>query len=236
MSVEPEKPPESPLFDSTLKALRFAFNAGEAYYIASPTMNVMMAEAKVKKPRRVKGKPHPDDFQPEAKARGPRPLAQPGEALQGLNKAGQAGFILQTCLRLDIRHYSILQARFTINSTPCSCGSPCCRGSRTVPRWASAITQLCAILKESGDVLKAPGKRGLSTDPTLRRMIVERFFWQGEGNPPSVAALARIARVSPITAAKHAEWIETYLDQEEMEAGLQVQALFDQTGVTGLIL
>jgi hypothetical protein len=81
-------------------------------------------------------------------------------------------------------------------------------------------------------VVKAPGKRGLSTEPTLRRLLVERYFLE---NSVSTAKLARIAKISNITAAKHDAWITSYLEQEETEARLQIAGVFDQEGVTGLI-
>ena len=221
---------EQVAFDSVVKALVFAFNASDSYYIASPVMNKAMAEAPVKKKRAKKGAKQVQDE--EIKPRPSPPPMQPGERLRGLNKAMQAGFILQLVRRLEPHHADILAACYTHPTNPCQCQSPCCQGFRPTPRWRDAITRICEHLKETGDVVKAPGKRGLSTEPTLRRLLVERYFLD---NGVSTAKLARIAKISNITAAKHDEWITTYLEQEETEARLQIAGVFDQEGVTGLI-
>jgi hypothetical protein len=167
---------DHPLFDSAIKALVFAFNAAEAYYIASPTMNTMMAAVPNKPTRRSKAlmKQLASD-QPDgpSKARPSPPPAQPGELLRGLNKAAQAGFILKQICRLEPVHYRVLEARFTRPAAPCACRSSCCQGWKPTLRWSGAIVALCELLKESGDITKTPGKRGLSTEPRLRRMLVE---------------------------------------------------------------
>lgn len=222
--------PGSPVFDSVIKALTFAFNDPDPV-INPPTMNRMMAAVKGKEYRRAQVKPLKDGE--EARRKPSPPLPQPGEMLKGLNRAAQAGFILSQVSRLDRCHQCALEARLTRIQIPCACKSPCCRGFKISPRWSRAIDDLTEIVKDSGDVMRIPGKKGLSTDPRLRRLIIERFF-----NPAdlrSVAVLSRRAGVSSITAAKHTEWIGHYLEQTEGEALSQIAAIFDQSGITGVI-
>jgi hypothetical protein len=227
----------TPVFDSVQKALVFAFNAANSYYIASPTMNTMMAAVPVKPSRMAKRLKAAagEAGEGEIKVRPSSPPPQPGDLLRGLNKAGQAGLILHEVAKLDAAHYWVLAARCTEPTLPCDCRSLCCQGWRTTPRWDIAINKLCHILANDADITKTPGKRGLSTEPRLRRMLVERFFLEPDVKPQSIASLARIVKVSPITAAKHDGWVTGYLVEQETEAWTQIQAIFDQTGITGTL-
>ena len=92
---------------------------------------------------------------------------------------------------------------------------------------------MCHILKETGDVIKKPGSRGLSTQPDLRKAIVEEWF---TGEQASMANMARRFGISSLTVAKHKEWITTYLEQTENEAWQQIAPILDQAGITGAIL
>ena len=235
---------EKPPFDSVIKALVFAFNAGDDYYLPSPVMNRAMAETIIAKPTKKKKKKEapfidgttgealdesPDEPKP---VRGMKPPAQPGERLQGLNKAQQAGIILHTVGRLASIHKYALTAQFTKPDLKCQCQSPCCKGSKPTIRWVRAIECVCSHVKQDADILKVPGKKGLSTTPHLRRLIVERYFLQ---NGSSIAMLARRAKVSAITAAKHNEWITTYLEEACTEALIQIALLFDEQKITGFL-
>ena len=215
-------------FDSVIKALTFAFNAGEDFHIASPVMNKAMAEVKVKKSRRKVTAEAAQLLAPEPRVGGFY-TKQPGESLQGWNKAMQAGFILQVVARLDAYQVSLLAARFTRPTTPCQCQNLCCQGFRVTPRWGKALDYLCLHLKLDANIV---GKDGLSTEPFLRKLVVERYFLN---DPGSIAHLARRAKVSHITATKHANWIQEYLGKEETEAMEQIALLFDQEKITGLI-
>lgn len=222
---------DGPAFDSVERALVFAFNASDVFHVASPLMNTAMAEVKVVvKAKRGKKPPEPAPDE-ELQRKSPSTPGQPGERLRGLNKAMQAGFILQVAGRLDGCQVSVLEARYTKPSQPCQCQSQCCRGFRPTGRWVRAIKALNEYLKEQADVLKVPGKRGLSTEPLLRKLLIERYFIGGS----SAAAIAKVAKLSHITVAKHAAWIEGYLSEQETEAKLQIALLFDQEGITGLI-
>lgn len=215
-------------FDSVIKALTFAFNAGEDFHIASPVMNRAMAEIKVKKKLKKVTAEAAQLLAPEPKGGAYLPK-QPGESLKGWNKALQAGFILQVVRRLDAYQVNLLAARFIRPTAPCQCQNLCCQGFRVTPRWGKALDYLCLHLKDDANIV---GKDGLSTEPFLRKLVVERYFLN---DPSSIAHLARRAKVSHITATKHANWIQGYLEKEETEAMEQVALLFDQEKITGLI-
>lgn len=222
-----------PMFDSTRKALDFAFNADSAF-ISAPTMNQMMAAYN------NQGKPiskADEERYWEIAAEGSKTkithVPQPGQLLRKYERAAQAGFILQQVAKLDPVHQHILAARMTRQRDPCSCRSPCCSGFRYVPRWWGAMEALCDLLKDYADVLRTPGKRGLSTDPRLRWMIVEQYF--SHGKPLNFAEMGRTAEVDSMTVARHHEWISTYLNTEENRAWEEISLLFDHWGVTGLL-
>lgn len=215
-----------PAFDSTRRALIFAFNHLDAS-IPAPMMVRMMAEAQVKK------KPKKGSLA-ETLSKRSGPPANPGARLRGLDKTVQAGFILQQVGRLDHVHQNSLASRFIRPKDPCECGASCCQGFRFNRRWNQAINELCEEVKVSGNVLNVKGKKGLSTDPRLRRLLIEQFYRE-DAISWSMAHIARQAEVTPITAGLHADWIRAYLTRIEEEAMVQIDAIFDQMGITGLI-
>ena len=211
-----------PSFDSVIKALRFAFNSGLGR-IPQPSAMRTLAE-QLEHERQTKG-------------RGPEETRRRWDDgsvkhLQGLDRTAQAAFILAVVGRLDQNHQNLLAARFTNPRTDCECGSPCCRGWRMTKSWDSAVGAICLTLQTEGEVTKVPGKRGLSTEPRLRRALVEQFV---HPTGVSVRQLSLSFDLSQITVAKHSGWIGTFLDQEYQEAMTEVSLLFDQAGVTGFL-
>ncbi len=222
---------EVPLFDSVKAALEFALNAADVS-MPRPFMNKAMAEAPVKKPRKRKPKPGSGVFEvPEPEER-KRTAARQREALGGMDKSHLAGFIVSKLETLDAPQVAVLKGLVTRASDPCACRAPCCSGYRVNTRWAKAVADCCQVLKESGDVLKKPGRRGLSTQPNLRALIVSRWL---TGADYSTTALAKECDVSVVTARQHIEWITTYLEQVENEAWQQIALVFDQAGITGFM-
>lgn len=222
---------EPPLFDSPKAALVFALNADQVE-MPRPFMNKAMAEAPTKKKTKKAKKMLADHGVEEREVvrkmnTGPTPVR-----LRGFEKAAQAGFILQQFARLDQEHQVVLTGLLARAYDPCLCQRVCCSGWAVNPRWRQATTDMCLILKESGDVLKTPGKKGLSTQPALRMALVEQFFTK---RPVSVTDLAASCEVSHMTVATHRAWINGYLEQVETEAWLSIQDIFDQSGVTGFV-
>ncbi len=214
-----------PFFDSSRKALEFALNS-RASSPPGPVMNRMMAAVKVK--RRVrKGQERP----PEPVKRTPAANALP--TMLALDKAHLAGFIRAQFQRLEPEHRAALAARTLIAHLPCACGTRCCRGTYPNPEWVATVDSLCHILQHTGNVLKIKGKKGLSSQPVLRRTLVEAW---SQGLELSGRQLASMAQVSPATAAQHAEWITVYLQQTEDRGWGDLDAIFDQMGITGQLL
>lgn len=237
--LPPSRAVDNPIFDSTRKALLFAFNATDTS-IPAPVMNRVMSQISPKKVTKKALKERARalklaGLEPETvfEQLRSRPQQQPGDLLRGLDKAAQAGFILKQVAKLDPPHLNALRARLTRSREPCSCRTGCCQGWRLTWGWESAVHELNVIVKESGDVIKRKGKKGLSSAPKLRQLLIERYFTTGDGQ--STAQIARHADVSPITAGTHADWIEAYLERIENEAWYQIDAIFDQTGITGLL-
>jgi hypothetical protein len=224
-------------FDDCRAALVFALNA---HRVTPPTafMNKMMASVRVemKKPRKKrKVATMGEFFGPDAmtaeellEEERKRIKQKRGgslvrvEALRwrdGLDKHHQAGLILHHFGRLDREHQIVLSGLLIQAYDPCSCKALCCSGWRANPKWLQALEDMCTILKR---------KHG--SQPALRRMVVEAFFTKRE---LAIADLARLGKVSYVTAAKHRTTIETTLADLETAAWLQVAPIFDSAGITG---
>lgn len=217
---------EPALFDSVREALVFALNAA-VVDMPRPFMNKAMAEA----PKRKLSKKVREALGiREEETR--RMQLYPRAHFKGMDKAAQAGLILRQLEKLDLDQATCLKGRLTHAYDPCSCRAPCCSGQKRNPRWAEAVKLMCHILKETGDVLRQPGKRGLGTPPELRQIVVEAWFTQ---SACSLASIARQAGVTEVTARKHAECITTYLEQIEGEAWQNIAPILDQAGIVGEI-
>jgi hypothetical protein len=231
MPTKEKEPEEFARFDDSRAALVFALNA---HQVAVPTayMNKAMAEVKWKPKRKNKSlKALHEEEERRISTRKRHDLARISTPpLRGLEPHHQAGIILFHFKRLDKEHQVILTGLLTTPHVPCSCRRPCCRGWSATEQWSKAVREMCDILQFKGDILKAPGKKGLSSQPGLRRAVVEGFFTKRECRLTDLAALAK---VSGITAARHKEWIVTYLEQCEQEAWLSLDPIFDQAGITG---
>lgn len=229
---------EQPLFDDTRKALVFALNAIDVQ-MPRPSMTTAMAQGMKKKvPRGAKAKAAyfakaAEQREVERGALVRQAFRRKTVQLSSLEKAAQAGFIMQEFAKLDVAHQIVLTGLLVRSHSPCACRRPCCSGWARNLRWDKAVADTCLMLKESGDVLRKPGSRGLSTQPHLRKAVVEEFFTK---RPMTIVMLASIAHCSQITAAKHKAWITEYLEQSENEAWQQIAMLFDKAGITGAYL
>jgi hypothetical protein len=246
--------PETAPFDDCRKALVFALNHHQA---TPPTamMNAMMASVKIEeKKRKVKRKDRnqwavvrdyfdaiSDDsphalLEREVVKSGRRRtdlLRHPSLRHQGLSRADEAhlaGFVLHHFRRLDHVHQLVLSGLLTIPRNPCECRMPCCCGWRPVESWVAAVRGTCENLMLRADVLKQPGKKGLSSQPFLRQLLVELYYLK-EG--PTLLEIAKRSKVSTVTAAAHREWIHSYLGECESKAWSELGEVFDQAGITG---
>jgi hypothetical protein len=228
----------APLFDDTRKALVFALNAADVK-MPKPSMTTAMAEGiKKKLPRTAKARAKffakaAEQREAERDALVRAAFKRKPTKLTGEERAAQAGFILLEFQKLDAAHQVVLTGLLTRSHSPCDCRRPCCSGWARNLRWDKAVADACFMLKETGDVLRQPGKRGLSTQPHLRKAVVEEFFTK---RPITLVHLASVAHCSQMTAAKHKAWIVEYLEQTETEAWQQIAALFDAAGITGAFI
>lgn len=222
---------DQPLFTSVTEALVFALNAAQVD-MPRPFMNKAMADAPAKK-RTKKAQKAFDEATGGIREAGRKMQLYPRAHFKGMDKAGQAGFIIAKLELLEPQQCVVIKGLLTNSHDPCACRAPCCSGRRPNPRWIVAVKQMCHILKETGDVISQPGKRGLSTQPDLRQAIVEGWF---TGEEVSLAHLARRFHISNITVAKHKEWITNYLEQTETEAYQQIAPILDQAGITGALI
>lgn len=218
-----------PLFDSSRAALVFALNATKIE-MPRPSMNKEMASIKLRPPvPKTKRERKLMSLDEEEVVRKSSLLTPP---LRGIDKAAQAGFILQQFAKAEKDHRMILTGLLTRPRDPCTCNRPCCSGFRPVLRWVEAVRDTCDALACSADILKTPGKRGLSTQPVLRRLLVEQYFTK---NSTTLFDLAIAGHVSPETVAQHRTWILGYLETLEHAAWLDTDSIFDSSGITGYL-
>jgi hypothetical protein len=230
---------EAAPFDNSRKALAFAMNAHQTR-VPPPYMNQAMAEVPVKTKRaKQKALQKLRDAQTKAeeeRAAGRR-LAPGRWPASQLDKTHLAGYILHTLDALDRVHIVVLSVRLITPALPCNCGNPCCSGWRPVTRWVTAINELCELTKNralvianEGRIPGAPLKVGLSTQPELRRQIIKEWATR---RPSTVMDLARRFNLSWKSVALHRGWITEWLDTQENNAWMELDALFDRTGITG---
>lgn len=242
-----EVPQEKAPFDDARAALSFALNADQ---VTTPTayMNKAMAAVRVemkrpKKARKMEGLEWLDPATmsaPELLEMERRRLKERRggslvrvEALKfrdGMDRHHLAGLILHHFARIETEYQVVLTGLCCNAYVPCSCRSLCCSGRRPTERWLNALSEECAIIQLRADVLKVPGKKGLSSQPILRRRIVEQYFTKS--SETTLVGLAREAKVSATTAAEHREWITSYLAEAETQAWQEVMRVFDAAGIT----
>jgi len=231
---------EKPIFDSVQAALRFALNADQVT-MPRPFMNKAMAEVKVK-PKKVKKRRAGEELMNSDLVSAEELLAREQERGEqrrssdrprmptGLDAAATAGFILATLARLDLEHQAVLTGLLARPTDTCPCQRPCCRGWLFNPRHSHAVKQICHIIKETGDVTRTPGKKGLSTPPAMREAIVRDYFLGGKA---TVMDFASTGGVTLKTAAAHRAWIVQWLELTEAAAILEADAIFDSAGIVG---
>lgn len=233
------EPSEVAPFDNSRKAVRFAMNAHQAK-VPPPYMNQVMAETPYKSKaskNKALQKLRDEEAKAEAERQQGRRLGPGAWPTAGLDNVHMAGYILSLLGSLDQVHQNVLAARLTTPATPCSCGNPCCSGWRPVTRWVRAIDELCEaakrdalIIANAGQIPGAPLKLGLSTQPDLRRQIVKDWATY---RSTRIVDLAQRFNLSALWVSRHRGWLTEWLDTMEQNAWLEVDALFDRTGITG---
>jgi hypothetical protein len=152
--------------------------------------------------------------------------ARLGRGLGGLDGAAQAGMIRTELLRLRQRRRSIIIARCAIPTTPCACGTNCCRGWRENPEWGEAINDLTLYVLEEG-------LAGTVSHLRLRRAMVARYF-VGKSSLVQKLNLGEIADQCGVhrhTASAYKKAIGEYLELEEQLATYELEGLLREAGI-----
>jgi hypothetical protein len=231
MSAQPLDEKEPAPFDDSRKALVFALNA---HQVTVPTayMNKAMAAVKFEAKRKSKALKALHDaeeaFQAQKRSYSLARISTP--PLRGLNAAHQAGVILFHFRRLDAIHQTVLTGLLTKAYLPCLCRRPCCSGWTPTERWVEAVRQACETIRTEADILRAPGRKGLSSQPGLREALVKQYFTKNER---TITDLAERAGVTAVTAARHKEWVYGWMEQTEAGAWAAIEPILDQAGITG---
>lgn len=187
-----------PLFDTSRAALAFAFNYSKAG-IKAPTMNSILGEQRL-----------PADWMALPTRRDTRALD-----LSRDERAGQAGLIFVHYARLAPISRLLTMARVVPSSVRCECHRPCCSGWKNHPDWEAAVDAICVYLRDIA-IVHQSGKRGLSSQPLLRRAVVENFF-----DPKRLFSPKREAErcdISEVTVYHHKNIITSWLDTAEKDA------------------
>ncbi len=211
-----------PLFASTRDALRFALN----YHLSlpRPQMNKMMADGKVMRIELADG----------SKVTVAAPKASPrSEQLRGLDGAATAGMVLAHLARLTDPQQLVLMAASVPPSFPCACGAPCCSGHKSNNDWKRAVWKICEYLRDEAQLTKIPGKKGLSTSPQLRELLVQRFF--NPKNGMTLENLAAIGGCTEQTVIAHRRPIITFLQREQDGAWRNLDVSLSESGMVGHI-
>lgn len=211
---------EQPLFDSGRTALRFALN----YHLAlpRPQMNKMMADGKVRRIELADG----------TRITVAAPRGSPRSAqLKGLDGAATAGIVLAHLSRLPDEQQLVLMGHAITAMLPCSCRAACCSGARPNQDWARVVGRICDHLRDEAELTRVPGKKGLSTHPVMRRLLVEKFFLPKRDLP--LVDLARKCEVTEQTVIAHRRPILEYLARQEDAAWRSIDGALDESGIVG---
>ena len=211
------------IFSSSRDALVFALNY-EDLSIPGPVMNKEMAAV----PTTTKAQRDADS---KPSRTGPARSIPLGG---GQDRAVTAGWILQRFEQVEKWQKTLLKVMLINPRRICTCGSACCRGWSVKPEWVHYVLMLVEHLKEEADLLKEPGKRGMSTDPALRRALVEDYA-RPEDKRWSITDLARVTKATSVTVAKHRGVVFAFLYELELTAWEEVNLIFERAGITGQI-
>jgi hypothetical protein len=230
-------------FDDSRKALTFALNAHQARlpptYMSKVMYETPGKPAKVAKTKAAKALQflREEEAKAEAERKAGRRLGPGPWPASALDRVHLAGYILHHFASIDIAHQVVLSLRLVTPAVECNCGSPCCSGWRPVPRWVTAVTDACELLKtraimlaNEGAIPGAPMKVGMSTQPQLRRQLVKEWATRRWSTRVD---LAQRFGLTAMWVSRHRAWIEEWLDTQENNAWIEVDSLFDRTGITG---
>lgn len=209
-------------FTSVRAALVFAFNH-EDLSIPGPVMNREMAQ----------NPPGTAQGGGSGPGKGAVRATPKNAQIGGLeDRTILAGWIIQRVTLLPPTQQLVLAGQCIKPRRPCSCGRACCRGWLVKREWAETIKGLTEYLKTTADLAREPGKRGYSTDPRLRVVLVEDFM-KPESKRHTLVDLAEIAETTSLTVARHRTLIFEHLQKISDEAWEEISRDLDQIGLVG---
>lgn len=214
------------LFDSTHSALRFALNYSAA--TPRPTMNKMAADGEL-----LRKEVETADGKKVKVTTGSSMRHRANPPLRGLDGAGQAALIARQLDYLSDPQKNCVIAQYKAWVLPCACRSPCCSGYRKNHGWNKAVEELCIHLRDEAELSRVKGRKGLSTHPTMRRSIVERFFVPGKRM--NLAELAEQCGVTSQTIITHKKPLEGFLTETLREATSHLDTILNTLGIVGHI-
>lgn len=143
-----------------------------------------------------------------------------GKGLGGLDGAAQAGMILLEVNQLAPARRRIIEARFLPQTKPCSCRSPCCRGTKDTAEWREAMEWLIEYVLVHGLTASISHYR-------LRRAVVRRYFGERESFPK----IARANGVHTDTASDLNKRVAEHFKAEEHAALRELDARLKGAGI-----
>lgn len=141
--------------------------------------------------------------------------------------AAQAGMLKKQIESIGPVASAYIIAKATPKRIPCTCGSECCSRSKPNPMYEAAISKVSDNIRDTLELERAPGKRGVADVPELRRAIVEKHFGKGK----SIATMAKRTSVSEATVSNHTARIVRILKRNEAAAWGLVEAHLKELNV-----
>lgn len=208
---------ERPPFSDSRQALSFALNHSTSS-ISRPAMTKILEEAAASLRAPVDA--------PSRSGAGGRTASK-----TGTDGAFLAGVVLRYFSKLLAVQRLTLLARTLTPRQRCECHAPCCSGWRPDRDWDAAVEGLCFVVKEHADLMRVPGKKGMSTPPALRRALVERMF--SPHDKRTMAALAELGGVTEVTAYAHKTYITDCLETAEKSGWGALDELLTANNIVG---
>lgn len=209
---------ESPLFASSRKALTFAANfKGET--IKASTMLKMLAEMQ----------PAPVE---ETEGVQRKSTSNTLKGLSSLDKAGQAGLIMQLFAQLPDKHLQILLAAVVKPRDACSCRAPCCSGWRSNKFWFTNLAFVDAELWQWLEDTRPKGKKGAYTlTAPLRAELLRQFF--DRSSKQTQTDIAERFGISEEAVANHQRRISKHLTGLVRDSFSKLDDILVSAGIVG---
>ncbi|KAG0188270.1 hypothetical protein DFQ28_005162 [Apophysomyces sp. BC1034] len=153
------------------------------------------------------------------------PAIGSGKGLAGLDGAAQAGMIRSEVKALGKLAESMLIARISPRSEPCSCRSACCGGSRTNTEWFDAIGALTEYAKNGA-------LAGTNANGMMRQDYVARYFAMRDQRV-SLERLAEKYDLNRQTVGAHYGKLSKVFKEIESRAQNAIEDKLREIGVVG---